>query len=308
MTQEQKAKAYDEALKAAIAAYKDEDKHLKATLERIFPELKESEDERTRKEIKKLVQCMHDADPRKRRWIAWLEKQGGEQKPIVIIPKFRVGDEIKTSNEESLTITKIDEKGYWSNDLFICDFDDENIWNLVKPYGQREECLDCQFNYAGECKGSCDIKRSEQKPAEWHREDEQNLNACLGYISDEFLRRWLTDIIHVKYDKPADKIELAKSESEEELSDFEAALFSAFSDGWQQYLNGEEVDVAQWAKEHSAELLEAAKQNHAAWSEKDESMYTRTLGILGKCYMGQLPTKVEEELNWFKTLKERIGG
>lgn len=61
--------------------------------------------------------------------------------------------------------------------------------------------------------------------------------------------------------KELEKIELAKSESEEELSDFEAALFSAFSDGWQQYLHGEEVDVAQWAKEHSAELLEVAKQN-----------------------------------------------
>lgn len=61
--------------------------------------------------------------------------------------------------------------------------------------------------------------------------------------------------------KELEEIELAKSESEEELSDFEAALFSAFSDGWQQYLHGEEVDVAQWAKEHSAELLEAAKQN-----------------------------------------------
>ena len=38
----EKAKAYDEALKKAIAAHKDEDRHLKATLERIFPELKES--------------------------------------------------------------------------------------------------------------------------------------------------------------------------------------------------------------------------------------------------------------------------
>ena len=44
-------------------------------------------------------------------------------------------------------------------------------------------------------------KQGEQKPIEWHREDEQNLNACLGYIPDEFLRRWLTDIIHIKYDR-----------------------------------------------------------------------------------------------------------
>jgi hypothetical protein len=43
----------------------------------------------------------------------------------------------------------------------------------------------------------------------------------------------------------------------------------------------------------------------SAWSEEDESMYIRTLGILGKCYVGELPTKVEEELNWLKSLKER---
>lgn len=30
------------------------------------------------------------------------------------------------------------------------------------PYGQRKECLDCQFNYASECKGSCQMKRDEQ--------------------------------------------------------------------------------------------------------------------------------------------------
>ena len=46
MTDKEKAKAYDEALKKASDAHKDEDKHLKATLERIFPELKESDDEK----------------------------------------------------------------------------------------------------------------------------------------------------------------------------------------------------------------------------------------------------------------------
>ncbi len=45
MTEKEKAKAYDEALKKASAAHKDDDRHLKATLERIFPELKRSEDD-----------------------------------------------------------------------------------------------------------------------------------------------------------------------------------------------------------------------------------------------------------------------
>ena len=51
MTEKEKAKAYDEALKKASAAHKDEDKHLKATLERIFPELKESKDEKIKTAI-----------------------------------------------------------------------------------------------------------------------------------------------------------------------------------------------------------------------------------------------------------------
>ena len=48
-----------------------------------------------------------------------------------------------------------------------------------------------------------ELKKVEKKLVEWHREDEQNLNVCLSYIPDEFLRRWLTDTIHVKYDKTA---------------------------------------------------------------------------------------------------------
>ena len=35
-----------------------------------------------------------------------------------------------------------------------------------KPYGQRKECEDCQFNYARECKGNCALKRNEQKLAD----------------------------------------------------------------------------------------------------------------------------------------------
>lgn len=55
MTLEEKAKAYDEALERAVEFHKDTDRHLKATIERIFPELKESKDERIRK---RLIDCL----------------------------------------------------------------------------------------------------------------------------------------------------------------------------------------------------------------------------------------------------------
>lgn len=78
-------KTYKNALKRARVAYKDEDRHLKATLERIFPEIQESEDEGIRKELIEYfrwntwnTQILNNFDNRD--VIAWLEKQG-EQKP-----------------------------------------------------------------------------------------------------------------------------------------------------------------------------------------------------------------------------------
>ena len=77
MTVEEKAKAYDEALKKASVAHKDEDRHLKATLERIFPELKRSEDEkRLRKTtIAFLKDFAEQGYENAVECINWLEKQ-----------------------------------------------------------------------------------------------------------------------------------------------------------------------------------------------------------------------------------------
>lgn len=79
MTEEEKAKAYDEALKKASAAHKDEDRHLKATLERIFPELKEDDDERIKKELIQWVDEFPDIIWRghyKKDIFDWIGKQG----------------------------------------------------------------------------------------------------------------------------------------------------------------------------------------------------------------------------------------
>ena len=95
MTEKEKAKAYDEALEKASAAHKDEDRHLKATLERIFPELKESEDERIKKAIIEFFESEDDNATyslvRKKDIIAWLEKQG-KNSTDKAKPRFKVGD------------------------------------------------------------------------------------------------------------------------------------------------------------------------------------------------------------------------
>lgn len=101
------------------------------------------------------------------------------------------------------------------------------------------------------------------------------------------------------------EIELTKNESEEELSDFEAALFSAFSDGWQQYLHGEEVDVVQWAKEHSTELLEVANQNHVTWSKADEVKINRIVSLLENLKVAENDI-LRKDINWLKSLRPQI--
>ena len=76
MTQEQKAKAYDEALKRVKEVYQ-RGYYISDDLEKIFPELKESEGEKIRKELIDFIKrrdrsgCDYDYD----QWIAWLEKQ-----------------------------------------------------------------------------------------------------------------------------------------------------------------------------------------------------------------------------------------
>ena len=102
---EQKAKAYDEALKEAVVAHKDEDRHLKATLERIFPELK-NDDERIKNGLLKLLNCIAMKEYKdtfcitKEEALAWLEKQGEHAK---FRDSIQVGDKV-TRNESGVLV------------------------------------------------------------------------------------------------------------------------------------------------------------------------------------------------------------
>lgn len=116
---------------------------VRTALETLHPELKESEDERVRKGLITAVSGtlegnkLFGTDVTREEALAWLEKQG-EQKPSDK-PKFEIGDEIKTDNEDPLTITKIDEQGYWSGDLFICNSEDSAKWELVGKHINKLE-------------------------------------------------------------------------------------------------------------------------------------------------------------------------
>ena len=87
MTEKEKAKAYDKAIEIAKKSY------CNRIIEEIFPELKESEDEKIRKEIISILRNAYWTSNKNRfnELVAWLEKQG-EQKPCMVQWK---GDNLK---------------------------------------------------------------------------------------------------------------------------------------------------------------------------------------------------------------------
>ena len=100
MTQEEKAKAYDEAIGRAKSKIKNDKDHVlyEDDIIELFPELAESEDEVIRKEliveVKEQIDWISAPDRRREKdkkalkklnkWLAWLEKQG-KQKEINLV-------------------------------------------------------------------------------------------------------------------------------------------------------------------------------------------------------------------------------
>ena len=100
----------------------------------------------------------------------------------------------------------------------------------------------------------------------------------------------------------------------DELSCFESALLTAFSDAWQSYLLGEEVNIGQWAKEHSKKLLESAKEelkgHNSAWSGEDSTYYDDICEILINLIHSETAkinkNAVQKDLDWLTSLRQRI--
>jgi hypothetical protein len=125
---EEKAKAYDEALKIARQYWNNRAMPIGTNFQLtiMFPELKESEDERIRKAIVKMISDIDGGSPFekygiiKKEALAWLEKQA-EHNSAIFIPKFKVGDWItftrKDGTREVLQVSDIIDDRYHFNHL-----------------------------------------------------------------------------------------------------------------------------------------------------------------------------------------------
>ena len=223
-------KAYKAVLKTATQWIKDgcTDKE-KICLECVFPELRESEDERTRKRAIAILKQQRDywsydgpmnkfppATPRKDLVdaidvaLAYLEKQ---KESLHISETCKENADSFTDEDERIrkiiTDSVFYQYGAGVEYKDVLDYLDKlekqkepentsastmvpSCWEVEqkeqKPYGQRDECKDCQANYAGSCKGTCEMKQKEQKPTddkafeEWLDDWYQGSKGISGYV------------------------------------------------------------------------------------------------------------------------------
>ena len=158
MTPEEKAERYNEALEMAKIVHKDEDRHLKATLERIFPELKESDDEKIRKGIISGMVAIKEqgketfAAIRINDCIAWLEKQGEQ--------KFAEGTFVNVDDvredfvKEVYRVLDADSANDRANQI-IDAFD-----NLPTVTIKQDPCEHCKMAYSTCYSFPCDEKKA----------------------------------------------------------------------------------------------------------------------------------------------------
>ena len=142
MTEKEKAEAYDKALERARAINngKDVDVESGTTIcEYIFPELKESEDEKIKKDLIQWVDEFPDTIWRghyKEDIIAWLEKQGDKDKLIQELGEYKVKyiQEVLEKHINSMN-NKDDERLRKTTIAFLKDFAEKGYENAV-------ECID----------------------------------------------------------------------------------------------------------------------------------------------------------------------
>ena len=139
MTEKEKAKAYDEAIERAKKWHNIPNPiYCNIITEKVFPELKESEDEEIRKEIISILRNAYWTSNRNRfnKLVAWLEKQGDKDKLIQELGEYKVKytQEVLEKYITSMS-NKDDERLRKTTIAFLKDFAEQGYENAV-------ECID----------------------------------------------------------------------------------------------------------------------------------------------------------------------
>lgn len=292
MTQEEKAKRYDELLLKLQKAKVDDnvcDEMYYRVIDDIVPELAKSEDERIREELIAFLKENHETGMAEKtwslsgleRWIAWLEKQGeqilanstktckDEQKHVdKVEPKFKVGYWVTCKEIDTALIVNI------TDDKYEVEFIDGNKGFPHIDYVDRLFSLWTIQNAK-----DGDVLYSPTHHLIWIYKDNEHYYACvnMNYVTENVATDGLINI-------PSD-VRPATKEQREQL---EKAMTDA---GYR------------WSQDKKK--MEKIEQK-PAWSEEDMSKIQRICKYLdeAKKYYADI-TEVRECIDWLKSLEDR---
>lgn len=301
-------KKYKEAIKRASNIHKDavemENSMVTKTCEVIFPELKESEDERIRKDIKQHFLYLDDSFPDKAKWLNWLEKQG-EQKPNVCEGCNNVKGCIACVDGSEWAYIE-EQNPAWSEE-------DENTLRTIISDGIRGAELDMlQIDWLKSLK---DRVQPQQK-REWNEEDEERLSDAIFFVREYQIptrdKRLLNaaketeDWLKSLKDRVGCEVNCTTTKEWDEED--EGFLDSALWHIQNSITNGKikafvECPLSTWLKSLKNRVKQQKQQK---WSEEDKKMFKETLALIetvediNKAKDGFLDVKM-----WLKSLKER---
>jgi len=188
---EEKAKRYDEAINRMKRYVIDEYGCTRIRVTDVFPELKENEDERIRKEliaeVKEQIGCIPAPDCRDKedekalkqlnKWLAWLEKQG-EQKTVDEIAK-----EVCKNKESAVTFLKstgiMNEKGELADEYKIEQDEQNPAWSkedercLTNAIDACKQISDEDYDYSQSYIDAINFLKSLKDRYTWKPSDEQ---------------------------------------------------------------------------------------------------------------------------------------
>lgn len=326
---EQKAKAYDKAVQEAFIAYKDEDKHLKATLERIFPELKESEDDRIRKGIYNALKYLETVLS----WDAldygvdildayeWLEKQGEEPQGKSALEAAK---EEKVDNQNCVNPTDKNEPEFHEGEWVVYNHDicqivkrEEGCNKLVTVFGIEKELVNERNLSTAHLWTIQDAKEGDvlvYKGDVKYSNGVKYERICLFKNPDNaFFTLTKTSNYKEEYDIDVnidylDNIVPATKEQRDLLFQkmAEAGYEWNASKKELKKIEDEPENYKQQLMSEITDLVEDYISQKPTWSEKDEKKLSDIISILGggeNCYYNS-PILID----WLKSLKEKIGG
>ena len=218
-------------------------------------------------------------------------------------------------NDGSLTIFRyrlsgLDAGLYMSYVLLTDKIEFKQTCAISNVHPATKEQRDLLFQKMKETGYEWDFEKKELRTIEqkstWSEED----LTCLGYLAkfvdengDSFygknkqnVVKWIQSFANLNQTQKQEWSEKDEKMWSQVINEIEA-IKSNSSTIFEKNIAQDKID---WLKSIKDRVQPQLKQE---WSEEDKSMYIRTLGILGKCYMGELPTKVEEELEWLKSVE-----